>query len=118
MNIAFPFSVTNAGRTMTCDRPAYIAQLIELTLFTAPGERVNRPDFGSGVQDLVFSAAGSHAATATTALVEGALQHALRDLVELRSFELSFQESKLQIDVTFIDRQTALQHTLKLERQL
>ena len=118
MNIAFPFSVTRAGRTRTCDRTAHLHQLIELVLFTAPGERVMRPEFGSGVQELVFSAAGTSATHATQALVEASLQHALRDVIDLKAVEVRFDEPKLLINVSFVDRLTDLESIVRLEREL
>ena len=52
MNIAFPYSIDVSGRTATADNATHIRDLIEQVLFTAPGERVMRPDFGSGVAAL------------------------------------------------------------------
>lgn len=117
MNISFPFSVTPAGHTRTCDRQAHIRHLIELVLFTSPGERLMRPDFGSGVQDLVFSAAGTSTTHATLALVEGALQHALRDVIEVKAVDVEFDEPRLKISVVFVDRHTELEGVVELEAE-
>jgi uncharacterized protein len=117
INVAFPFSIGLTGRTKTADRNAYVRQLIELTLFTEPGERVGRPDFGCGLQQLVFSANGSHAASVTTALVQGALQHALQDDIVVRSVDATFNASTMSIEVVFVDRQTDLAGTVNLERR-
>ena len=57
MNLDFPYHFDSHGRTAAIDYDAHIRDLIEQVLFTAPGERVNRPDFGSGLLRLVF---GSH----------------------------------------------------------
>ena len=55
MNIDFPWHFDGRGRTATADDDEHIRDMIELLLFTAPGERVNRPDFGSGLQQMVFA---------------------------------------------------------------
>ena len=49
MNLRFPYQFDGRGRTAEADEAAYIRDLIEQVLFTAPGERVNRPDFGCGL---------------------------------------------------------------------
>ena len=53
--IHHPYSFDNTGRTTRTDRVDHIRDLIEQLLFTAPGERVNRPEFGSGLMQLVFA---------------------------------------------------------------
>lgn len=53
MNIAYPFRFDGGGRTATADDDRHIRDLIEGVLFTNPGERVNRPDFGSGLGQLL-----------------------------------------------------------------
>ena len=57
-------------------------------LFTAPGERVNRPTFGSGVLRLVFEPGGAELATATQFLVQSALQQWLADVVEVQAVDV------------------------------
>ena len=55
MNIDFPFHFDARGRTATPPTTDHIRDMIEQLLFTAPGERVNRPDFGSGLLQMVFA---------------------------------------------------------------
>ena len=55
MNIDFPFHFDGRGRTATAGDDDHICDMIEQLLFTSPGERVNRPDFGSGVLQMVFA---------------------------------------------------------------
>jgi phage baseplate assembly protein W len=74
MEIRFPFGFNGRGRTAEADGDAHLRQLIEQVLFTYPGERVNRPDFGSGLMQLVFAPSGEELATAAQFLVQGALQ--------------------------------------------
>ena len=54
MNIDFPFHFDSRGRTAGTGDDDHIRDMIEQLLFTNPGERVNRPDFGSGLQSLIF----------------------------------------------------------------
>ena len=50
----FPYHVDGTGRSATTGAADHVRDLIEQVLFTAPGERVMRPDFGSGLLALVF----------------------------------------------------------------
>ena len=56
--VGYPLRVDAHGATARTDRAGYLRDLIEQVLFTAPGERVNRPDFGAGVGQLVFAPTG------------------------------------------------------------
>jgi Baseplate wedge protein gp25 len=59
--------------------------MIEQILFTDLGERVNRPTFGSGINQLVFAPNSNELAAATQLLVQGALQQWLADLIHVES---------------------------------
>ena len=83
MHVGLPLRVTGRGRTALVDDESYVRGLVEQVLFTRPGERVNRPDFGSGVDQLVFAPADDELAQATKALVHGALQRFLGDLLRV-----------------------------------
>src|SRR5689334_5459918 len=72
--IDYPFQVDGRGRTALTTSDDHIRDLIEQVLFTAPGERVNRPTFGTGLPQLLFMPTNDEVATATQFLVQGALQ--------------------------------------------
>ena len=69
----FPYHVDGRGRTAETDEDDHIRDLIYQVLFTNPGERVNRPDFGCGISQLVFMPNSDVLAAATQFLVQGAL---------------------------------------------
>lgn len=106
MHVDFPLSINGRGRTATTDHDGHIRDLIEQVLFTAQGERVNRPDFGSGVERLVFAPNSDELATATKTLVQSALQRWLADDVVVESVETSNVDGRLEITVVYQDRQT------------
>ena len=82
-HVGFPLRLDLRGRTTLADDEDYLKGLIEQVLFTGPGERVNRPDFGSGVARLVFAPSGDALAESTQALVHGALQQWLGELIRV-----------------------------------
>jgi len=102
MQVAFPFRVTGAGRTASQElEDAHIREMIEQVLFTSPGERVNRPDFGSGLLSFVFAAANDETAAACQFLVQGALQQWLGDLIEVEAVEVVAEEATLNVTVVY-----------------
>ncbi|MEW9529291.1 GPW/gp25 family protein [Microbispora sp. NPDC049125] len=107
MHIDFPFRIDAHGRTTEADDDEYARALIEQVLFTAPGERVNRPTFGSGIHQLVFEPAGSELADATRLLVHAALQQWLPGTVEVQDVEVAVRDSTLTVAVRYLTRRAA-----------
>lgn len=102
MHIDFPFYFSAQGRTAVTDDADHIRDMIEQVLFTSPGERVNRPDFGSGLMQLVFAPNSDELAAATQALVQGALQQWLGDLILVESVEVESRDATLRVTVTYV----------------
>jgi phage baseplate assembly protein W len=102
MQVAFPFRVTGSGQTASQEQEeAHIREMIEQVLFTSPGERVNRPDFGSGLASFVFAAANDETVAAAQFLVQGALQQWLGDLIEVEAVEVSGEDATLYVTVVY-----------------
>src|SRR5881392_4045793 len=101
MNIDFPFHFDGRGRTAVAADTKHVRDLIEQVLFTAPGERVNRPTFGSGLRQLVFAPNSDELAAATQFLVQGALQHWLGNLLEVEAVEARSEDSTLRVTVQY-----------------
>jgi phage baseplate assembly protein W len=101
MNLKFTYEFNNRGRTADADDNAHIRDMIEQVLFTSPGERVNRPDFGSGLLQLVFQPNSSELATTTEFLVQGALKQWLGDLIDVNEVEILREDSTLQVTVQY-----------------
>jgi phage baseplate assembly protein W len=116
MNLHFPYGFDQRGRTATANDDAHIRELIELVLFTQPGERVNRPDFGSGVLQLVFSGNSPEAAATTQFLVQGALQQWLSEWITVDRVEVRAEEATLFITISYINRRTQVPQILELVR--
>src|SRR5690606_4521682 len=74
MNIDFPYHFDELGRTATTTHPEHVRDMIEQLLFTSPGERVHRPDFGSGLLQAVFAPNSAELATALSYTTRAALQ--------------------------------------------
>jgi phage baseplate assembly protein W len=117
MNIDFPFHLDSRGRTATTTNDDHIRDMIEQLLFTNPGERVNRPDFGSGLLQVVFAPNSPELAAALQFTMHAALQRYLGDLIDLQSLEVSVQESTLNVVVSYLVRRTQETQTETFQRQ-
>jgi phage baseplate assembly protein W len=104
MHVDYPYHFDSRGRTAEATRDAHIQEMIELILFTAPGERVNRPTFGSGVMQLVFTPNSTAVAAALQLAVQGALQLWLGDLVQLEQVTVSNEDATLSVTVSYVER--------------
>ncbi|QGZ59457.1 GPW/gp25 family protein [Paraburkholderia acidiphila] len=100
MNVNFPYQFDSRGRTLD-PLDAYLYQLVEQVLFTSPGERVNLPDFGSGLLQLPFEPNSAEIAAATQFAVQGALQKWLSGCIKVISVAVVAQDAVLTVTVTY-----------------
>lgn len=106
----FPFRIDGRGRTAETDRDDHVRDLIHQVLFTAPGERVNRPDFGCGIGQLTFMPNGDQLAAATQFLVQGALTRWLDTVIVVHEVVVEARDAQLTVTVVYSDRRTGEQH--------
>jgi phage baseplate assembly protein W len=102
MNIDFPTHFDGRGQTASTGDDDHIREMIEQLLFTSPGERVNRPDFGSGLLQMMFAPNSPELAAALQFTMQAALQRYLGDLIELKSLQVSAQDSALNVVVQYV----------------
>ena len=100
-DLDFPYHFSGLGRTATTDRNDHIRDLIQQVLFTAPGERVMRPDFGAGLLQLVFEPNSSTLAATTQMLVQSSLQLYLSHLIAVKAVEVRNEDAALVVDVRY-----------------
>jgi uncharacterized protein len=118
MNVDFPYHVDARGRTAATDDPEHVHDLVEQVLFTAPGERVNRPTFGSGLMRLVFDPNREELATATQLLVHGSLQQWLGDVVQIEEARVEIVDSRLEVSVAYRLLRNQEQRTVHVSRPI
>lgn len=106
MHIRFPFEIDHKGQTAQSGDDRYIRDLIEQVLFTTPGERVNRPSFGSGLLQLVFQPNSTELSATVQFLIQGALQQWLGELIIVNQVEVDNEDSTLTISVVYTNRRT------------
>jgi phage baseplate assembly protein W len=111
MNVDFPFHFDRLGRTAATDDSDHIRDMIEQLLLTSPGERVNRPDLGSGLMQLVFAPNSSELASALQFTMQAALQRWLGDVIQVQSLQVTSEDSLLLVQLQYVVKRTGEQRT-------
>ena len=110
-NVDFPYHFDSRGRTAQTDDDDHIRDMIYQVLFTSPGERVMRPNFGSGLLQLVFAPNSDVLAATTQMLVQGALQQWLGDLIVVEAVSVEAQDATLRVTVQYVIQRTGTRET-------
>jgi phage baseplate assembly protein W len=98
----FPFSIDATGKSATTKTyEEHIKNLIEQTLFTSPGERVNRPNFGCGLQQVIFEPNSEIISISMNTLVQSSLNMWLNHLILVDSVEITPNDSLLEVTVKY-----------------
>lgn len=118
IQIDYPYHFDSRKRTAETTGDDHIRDLIEQVLFTSPGERVNRPSFGSGLMQLVFAPSSDELATATQFLVQGALQQWLGDLIQVEAVGVKSQEAILMVTVQYVIRRNQQRQVAQFSREV
>src|SRR5215213_9420792 len=113
MDINFPFKFDGRGQTATANESQHIRQMIEQLIFTNPGERVNRPDFGSGILQLIFAPNSPELAATLQFTMQAALQQWLGDVIQVLALDVTSLDSTLTVDLKYLVRRTNQEQTAR-----
>jgi len=117
VNLRYPYQFDGCGHTAQAGEDDFIRGLIEQVLFTSPGERVMRPDFGSGVMQLVFAPNSVELSATTQFMVQAALQQYLGNLISLEGVETEASEATLRVTVRYTIRRTGASQVAEYVRE-
>jgi uncharacterized protein len=116
IQIDFPFHIDGRSRTALTTTDDHIRDMIEQFLFTNAGERVNRPDFGSGLLQLVFAPNSPELAAALQFTIQAGLQRWLGDLIEVQALDVTNEDNALRVFIQYAVRRTGEQRSETFER--
>lgn len=116
MDIDFPLHLDGRGHVAITDPADHVRDMIEQLIFTSPGERVNRPDFGSGLMQLVFAPNSPESAATVQFTLQAALQQWLGSAIQIEKVEVSSQDSTLEVIVQYTVRLTQQTQTAQFSR--
>lgn len=104
MEVGFPFKLDGRGHVADPDYAEHVRQMIEQLLFTSPGQRVNRPDFGAGLLELIFAAESDELLSATELLVQSSLQRWLGDVIDTQRVLVTRRQAQLTVTIHYVIR--------------
>ncbi|MDH3974181.1 MAG: GPW/gp25 family protein [Deltaproteobacteria bacterium] len=110
----FPFSINEAGRINATGGDEAIRGKITQVLFTAPGERVNQPEFGCGLFNLVFEPNDSVLGAATEFTVGQALSRWLGDIILLDGIDVKSGEETITIEIAYTKREDLSKQAVRI----
>lgn len=115
--IRWPFTV-DRGRgefAVEDDHARHVEQMMMQVLMTAPGERVNRPDFGCGIKRFVFSPMSEASASLVRVAVVEALERWLGTVIDVDRVEAEFREETLSVTIAYALKVTGVRRYLNVE---
>lgn len=101
MQIDFPYHFDGRQRSSDTSEADHIRDLIEQILFTSPGERVNRPDFGAGIYRLLFAPVSAEQAATTEFVIRGALQQHLGRRIEVTGITAEAIDAAIHLTIAY-----------------
>ncbi|MBN1204056.1 MAG: GPW/gp25 family protein [Myxococcaceae bacterium] len=117
MNLKYPFQVDPRGRTTdTASEEEHLKDLIEQVLFSSPGERVNRPNFGSGLSQLLFAPNNEALVSATQVSVQASLLQWLGDRIQVEGVEVESDDAKVRVTVQYVIRRSQQRQVVSFAR--
>ena len=101
--ILYPFAVDPGLGALAQETSydQYVEQLIKQVLFTNPGERINRPDFGCGLRRLVFAPNNEALASLTKVMIVQSLQKWLDDMIEVQDVKVKSEQEVLEVKILY-----------------
>jgi hypothetical protein len=116
--LAHPYNVAGDNRSLVRDDAGHVRDMLELLLFTTPGERVNRPDFGCGVATLLFAGNSPELALSAELIIQGAVQRWLGSVLAVSALNVSADNATLTIAIDYTLRSTGESRSETLVRPL
>ena len=110
----FPLEIGTRGAA-SWSRLLHVREQIEQVLFTHPGERWFRPEFGIGVRALVFEPNNLALWEVTKKRLLASLRDALAGEVDPRSLEVAVTGEGERLLITISYMLATIQHTEKLQ---
>jgi hypothetical protein len=116
-SVRYPFGV-DAGAGRLAQEPDYaqhVEQMIRQVLLTAPGERINRPDFGCGLRQMVFAPNSDAAAQLLRVMVQQAVERWLDSVITVDTVDVLATGEMLQVRLVYVLKARGDRRYLNLE---
>jgi len=116
-SIRYPFSIDKGFSTLAeeVEYSRHVDQMIRQVLFTNPGERINRPDFGCGIRSMVFAPNSEATANLSQVIINQSLEKWLGTIIEVNDVQVNNIEETLEIKIIYTLRATQERKYLNLD---
>lgn len=116
-SIHYPFAIDRGLGTLAEEAiySQHVEQMMKQVLFTSPGERINRPDFGCGLRRMVFAPNSDVSANMTQVMIVQALERWLGTLIEVIDVKAKAIDEKLEVGIVYILKARQERRYLNLE---
>jgi phage baseplate assembly protein W len=116
-SIRYPFAIDKGFGKLAeeTDYDRHVEQMIKQVLFTNPGERINRPDFGCGIRRMVFAPNSDVSANLSQVLINQSLERWMGTVIELNDVQVNNIEERLEIKIVYLVRATQQRRYLNLD---
>jgi phage baseplate assembly protein W len=119
-SLSFPFAISELGAPQVSPHLRTIREQVEQILFTIPGERVNRPSFGCGVQRLVFGGCSREVAAASEYVINVNLREFMGDVITVDAVRVTAdaEQATLVVDLLYTVKTTGEERADSFSRAL
>lgn len=117
MYIDFPWRYDSRGRTAETTYEEHVRDMLELLIFTDPGERVNRPGFGCGLRQLLFAPNSPELAAALQFTMEAAVQRDMGTILALENLQVRNEDAVLRVEAEYLVLRTGARETAVFTRE-
>lgn len=116
-SIRYPFALDKGVGRLAEERDyaKHVEQMMRQVLFTNPGERINRPDFGCGLRRMVFTPNSDVTASLIQIAILQALENWLGDLISVEDVKTKAAEEVLEIRIAYVLKARQERRYLNLE---
>ena len=116
-SIRYPFAIDSGFGKLAeeTDFNRHVEQMMKQVLFTNPGERINRPDFGCGIRRMVFAPNSDVTANLSQVMINQSLEKWLGTVIEVNDVQVKTIEERLEIRIVYLVRATQERRYLNVE---
>lgn len=115
--LAFPYR-PELGRSARRDHAGHVRDMLEILLFTSPGERVQRPEFGCGLNQLLFAGNSPELQATLELTIRTAVQRWLGDVLLIETLDVRVEDSTLTVELGYVIRSTGERNSAGFSRGL
>ena len=101
-DISFPLRLDNRGRLTSCDYPQHVREMLEQLLFTQPGERVSRPEFGTPISNTIFDRPTPDVLSNLEFQISTSVQRFMGDVIALENVDVQVEDNKLYVTIRYL----------------